>query len=209
MVYKFRLVLGETLLAKLARILTISIRYSFNLLFFQFSSVNRPAHGPPAQRNQSTAQYVKLPWASSTTHYLSKLDKLSCHLVSYQWPDWSAEPLVSTFFLPTEWIIGYWYKAHQSISKVLFILNRILRLMSCLHHYNIWHVIFSGIQLTLRDYSENRYFTESDVMNVFPIVKHSNPRARDATKLKVLTNYNLFESFVENLSTIWPNDDQN
>ena len=47
----------------------------------------------------------------------------------------------------------------------------------------------SGIQLTLRDYTENKHFTESDIMNVFPVVKHSNPRARDATKLKVNVCY--------------------
>ncbi|XP_063675005.1 clustered mitochondria protein homolog [Bolinopsis microptera] len=53
-----------------------------------------------------------------------------------------------------------------------------------------------GIQLTLRDYSDNRYFTESDVMNVFPIVKHSNPRARDATKLKDLAEDRLGNGYL-------------
>jgi len=53
-----------------------------------------------------------------------------------------------------------------------------------------------GIQLTLRDYSENRHFTESDVMNVFPIVKHSNPRARDATKLKDLAEDRLGNGYL-------------
>ena len=42
-----------------------------------------------------------------------------------------------------------------------------------------------GIQLVLRDYSENPRFTEADVMNMFPIAKHSDPRAKDTTKLKV------------------------
>ena len=66
---------------------------------FQCQFVNPQVRGQPVQLNPSTLQYVKLPWESSATHYLSKQDKLSCLSVSYQWPDWSARQLVSIFFL--------------------------------------------------------------------------------------------------------------
>ena len=41
----------------------------------------------------------------------------------------------------------------------------------------------AGIQLVLREYSldnNGKIFTDEDVINVFPVVKHINPRATDA-----------------------------
>ena len=98
----------------------------FNTLYFQCSFENRRARGPQAQHNRSTAQYVKLPWASSATHYLWRQDKLSCHFVSYQWPDWFVELLVSTFFL--NWFnhsVDQLLTPFQTTSKVLFKDSRI------------------------------------------------------------------------------------
>ena len=41
----------------------------------------------------------------------------------------------------------------------------------------------AGIQLVLKEYSldnNGKIFTDEDVINVFPVVKHINPRATDA-----------------------------
>ena len=48
------------------------------------------------------------------------------------------------------------------------------------HHYVFVYVSLTGVQVLLREYDfeSRKYptFTEDDIMNLFPVVKHTNPK---------------------------------
>ena len=56
----------------------------------------------------------------------------------------------------------------------------ILTIAKLTHHYVFVYVSLTGVQVLLREYDfeSRKYstFTEDDIMNLFPVVKHTNPK---------------------------------
>lgn len=54
----------------------------------------------------------------------------------------------------------------------------------------------TGVQLLLRDYDASTTFVESDIMNIFPVTKHTDPRAKNAKKLQDLAEERLGSGYL-------------